>query len=326
MTLPKNLLAEAEEAADKQFEGESAWMLRDGFSAGVHWLFTRLCEMSEGEIDEDAVRQESYRREEEQTEKHGEEFLDTFSFIEGARHQHSLDMAALLRQREEIARLSDLFKRQQVETVVQFEQLEAERARAERLGRALREIARHRNYVHSARPSLQQERSLEEQSIIQEIIERSPFKASPTLHADYVQKKIQEMDMDEKPDATAREWIIKKEENQEGYYEDVDGPNTGTYEHGIQGVHVIEKSAYDALKARVAYLEKQLADLDTSPSDFQVIEALVEREQKLVSTLEHLIKALEEQFNRGVNTQNVKALDIALSNAKGAIKANKGGG
>jgi hypothetical protein len=144
--IPPSLRAQAEDAAEKQFAGESAWMFRDGFLAGVEWLFSHLQAQAEGEWSEE-------------TEKELAQVFyfkmnccpqdDRHSFVEGARHQHALSQAL-------VASLRDRIK--QVEAFLSLEkaahdmttdneekleqQLEAERAKVKELEETLSRLAK----------------------------------------------------------------------------------------------------------------------------------------------------------------------------------------
>lgn len=52
-------------------------------------------------------------------------------------------------------------------------------------------------------------------------------------------------------------WIAKSEGLYDSYYEDVEGPDTGTNDDGVNRVHVVEKSAYDALATELTREQNQ---------------------------------------------------------------------
>jgi hypothetical protein len=83
--------------------------LHDCWMSGVQWLFQRLCELSEGELDEQAIAECAGYNMVDIKEFHKVEAYAVLQFAKRiARHQHSLDMAALLRQREEIAKQKEI--------------------------------------------------------------------------------------------------------------------------------------------------------------------------------------------------------------------------
>lgn len=153
MTLPPNLLAEAEAAAVEQFAGDAAWMLRNGFTAGVQWFFSRLCEMSEAEFDEKAVALEAGFNTADIKELHGTSCPALLEYAKRiARHQHKLNQAALLKAREELTAKDLLISQMRMQLSMTnsswphenklHEELSAKRARAaEDLRVAREEIA-----------------------------------------------------------------------------------------------------------------------------------------------------------------------------------------
>lgn len=141
MTLSPNLLAEAEAFA-KSYNPKG---YTDAALQTAEWLFQRLCELSDARFDfHQIVDSPEF-----------EEFCDSHSFCVtsenhtlayqaaafGARHQHSLNMAALLREREEIAQDEVDLQIADGRIASLLNDLDAERAKAERLEKALREIA-----------------------------------------------------------------------------------------------------------------------------------------------------------------------------------------
>lgn len=76
----------------------------DSFLDGAEWLFQRLCEMSDAEwtVELTNAALDAGSR------PISDPLNTTVAFVNGARHQHALDQAALLKAREEIARLNTL--------------------------------------------------------------------------------------------------------------------------------------------------------------------------------------------------------------------------
>jgi hypothetical protein len=67
--------------------------------------------------------------------------------------------------------------------------------------------------------------------------------------------------------STPREWWIAKSEGFDSYYEDVEGPDTGTNNDGVNRVHVIEKSVYDAVEYAWKMRERDCAGLRAQLAD-----------------------------------------------------------
>lgn len=135
--IPPNLLAEAEAARDTQtYEGD-----RYAFMAGVRWLFTRLCEMSEGEFDDGAFAFQSGLHSIDIEGLHNTEAPALLEFARRiARHQCALSQAALLKAKEKIAILKDkdLVEMRKMSGYSDlYESWNKERARCERLEKAL---------------------------------------------------------------------------------------------------------------------------------------------------------------------------------------------
>lgn len=125
--IPTHLLAEAEAEADREYD-----LAIDGitFVDGVEWLFQRLCEMSEAEFDENAITAASFEKYKSRAQWEGRG-----GFVEGARHQHALSAAALLKARQDAKDGTELY----------LTALEAERARCELFKNALTEISKLKN-------------------------------------------------------------------------------------------------------------------------------------------------------------------------------------
>jgi hypothetical protein len=124
-----------------------------------------------------------------------------------------------------------------------------------------------------------------------------------------------------------REWWIVETKSSYFIYEDAETAlkemRSQSAAYGYAAIHHA-KSDYDALKARVVYLEQQLSDLEIKPSDFQVIEHLTEslsaakeREQKLVAALRIVL------IESNPETLDTKArLNEMRDVARKALKAN----
>jgi len=75
-----------------------------------------------------------------------------------------------------------------------------------------------------------------------------------------------------------REWTIAKSEGlYDSYYEDVEGPDTGTNNEGVNRIQVVEKSAYDALQDELYKLQ---SGIDQCYEDLDVMLDTLNRSQK----------------------------------------------
>jgi hypothetical protein len=100
--IPPALLAEADAAFEKLvgfhgLEYDISGATFKNCMTMVEWLFTRLCEMSEGEwtVELTNAALDAGSR------PISDPLNTTVAFVNGARHQHSLDQAALLKARDE---------------------------------------------------------------------------------------------------------------------------------------------------------------------------------------------------------------------------------
>lgn len=124
MTLPSHLKSEAEAAREVMSPAVEQW----SFEVGITWLFSRLCEMSEESFDEIQAKCDCY------TQTNEEEIA---AYARGRKAQHALDQAALLKARDEHKIILEMHK----DRLTLLSEREAERARCERMEKALRDIA-----------------------------------------------------------------------------------------------------------------------------------------------------------------------------------------
>jgi hypothetical protein len=81
----------------------------------------------------------------------------------------------------------------------------------------------------------------------------------------------------------AREWWIAKSEGYDSYYEDVEGPDTGVCDDGVNRVHVIEYAAYESLQRELAEREAEVEEQCRLNGMGQ------ERELKLITERDHAL-------------------------------------